>query len=127
MPSQNPARLPFFDGIRGYASLWVMLGHFSTRTGFVIPILDSPGIAVDLFMIVSGFLMTQHFFIRRELEPWQSPRTWLIFYIRRFFRIAPLYYSLLIPSFLALSFLQEAQRGPLKTLLHIDYSPSTTA
>jgi peptidoglycan/LPS O-acetylase OafA/YrhL len=126
MPAKNPARIPFLDGIRGYASLWVMLGHFSTRAGFRIPILEDPGIAVDLFMIVSGFLMTQHAFLRQASEPWESPRSWLIFYIRRFFRIAPLYYTLLIPSFLAFGALQEAQRVPLKTLLNIEYHPSTT-
>ena len=111
----------------GYASLWVMLGHFSTRTGFWLPILESPGVAVDLFMIVSGFLMTQHFFLREKVEPWHSARTWLIFYVRRFFRIAPLYYVLLVPSFFAFDFLVNAQRQTLKSLLNVDYHPSATA
>src|SRR3954453_23566137 len=124
MPAGVPTRIPFLDGVRGYASLWVMLGHFSTRTGFFIPILESPGIAVDVFMIVSGFLMTQHFFLREKVEPWQSGRTWLTFYTRRFFRIAPLYYALLIPSFLGFDFLSNAQQETLKTLLNIDYHPS---
>ncbi len=114
-------RIPFLDGVRGYASLWVMLGHFSTRTGFWVPVLESPGIAVDIFMIVSGFLMTQHFFLREKTEPWQAGRTWIIFYVRRFFRIAPLYYAVLIPSFLAFRFLVEAQRETLKALLNIDF------
>src|SRR3954451_17493750 len=124
MSAGVPTRIPFLDGVRGYASLWVMLGHFSTRTGFFIPILESPGIAVDVFMIVSGFLMTQHFFLREKVEPWQSGRTWLTFYTRRFCRIAPLYYALLIPSFLAFDFLSNAQQETLKTLLNIDYHPS---
>jgi peptidoglycan/LPS O-acetylase OafA/YrhL len=126
MPPKTPTRIPFLDGIRGYAALWVMLGHFSTRTGLRVPILQDPGIAVDLFMVVSGFLMTQHHFLRQASEPWESPRSWLIFYARRFFRIAPLYYALLIPSFLAFASLREAQTGPLKTLLNIEYHPSLT-
>jgi len=127
MPSEGPTRIPFLDGVRGYASLWVMLGHFSTRTGFGIPIVENPGIAVDVFMIVSGFLMTQHFFLREKVEPWQSGRTWIIFYARRFFRIAPLYYVLLIPSFFAFDYLSNAQQLTLKSLLNIDYRPSASA
>src|SRR3954470_9932800 len=114
MSSGIPTRIPFLDGVRGYASLWVMLGHFSTRTGLFLPVLESPGVAVDAFMIVSGFLMTQHFSLREKVEPWHSGRTWLIFYTRRFFRIAPLYYALLIPSFFAFDFLADAQRETLK-------------
>jgi peptidoglycan/LPS O-acetylase OafA/YrhL len=127
MPAKNPVRIPVLDGIRGYASLWVMLGHFSTRTGFFVPILGSPDIAVGIFMIVSGFLMTQHAFARQNIEPWESPRTWLIFYVRRLFRIAPLYYVLLIPSFLAFDFLNLAQQEQLRRLLNISFHPSTTA
>lgn len=124
MPGTTLNRIPIFDGVRGYASLWVMFGHFSTRTGLWIAVLDSPGIAVDLFMIVSGFLMTQHFFARRLSEPWESPSTWVYFYLRRFFRIAPLYYILLIPSFLGFNYLQDAQRETLRVLLNIDYHPA---
>jgi peptidoglycan/LPS O-acetylase OafA/YrhL len=115
------SRIPFLDGVRGYAALWVMLAHLSTRVGFSVPLLQSPGIAVDLFMVVSGFLMTQHFFSREESEPWHSPRTWIAFYLRRVFRIAPLYYVVLVPSFLALRMLDDVQRESLKILLSVDY------
>jgi peptidoglycan/LPS O-acetylase OafA/YrhL len=114
-------RIPFLDGVRGYAALWVTLAHLSTRVGFSVPLLQSPGIAVDLFMVVSGFLMAQHSFAREGREPWHSPRTWIAFYIRRMFRIAPLYYVVLVPSFLALRMLDDVQRETLKVLLNVDY------
>jgi len=98
-----------------------MLAHLSTRVGFSVPLFQSPGIAVDLFMAVSGFLMTQHFFAREGREPWHSPRTWIAFYIRRIFRIAPLYYVVLVTSFLPLRILDDVQRESLKVLLNIDY------
>ena len=41
--------------------------------------------------------------------------------MRRFFRIAPLYDPVPIPSFLAFRFLVEAQRETLKALLNIDF------
>jgi peptidoglycan/LPS O-acetylase OafA/YrhL len=47
--------------------------------------------AVYAFMVMLGFLMALHFRLREQQDPWQSPRTWWIFYVRRFFRIAPLY------------------------------------
>ncbi len=53
-----------------------------------------------MFMLISGFLMTWHFLEREEKEPWEMPTTWLKFYLRRFFRIAPLYYVVLAIGFL---------------------------
>jgi len=98
-------RLPILDGIRGYAALWVLLGHCSNLSGLNLPLLNRPQMAVDVFMIMSGFLMTQHYFLRQDREPWESPRTWMKFWVRRFFRIAPLYYAVLIPAVLWHSFL----------------------
>jgi len=59
----------------------------------------SPALAVDGFMILSGFLMAYHWVLREERFQsfWQQAKD---FYIRRFFRIAPLYYSLLIIVFI---------------------------
>ncbi|MBL8013687.1 MAG: acyltransferase, partial [Candidatus Omnitrophica bacterium] len=59
------------------------------------PVIKRGDVAVDLFMMMSGFLMTFHYLKREMSEPWRRPKTWLRFYIRRFFRIAPLYYLLL--------------------------------
>lgn len=88
------------DGLRGLMALWVVLGHACTKTGMTfLPIVRSPHYAVDGFMLLSGFLMTYHYALRAAKEPWSSPHTWLIFYIRRFFRISPLYYVSLLPAY----------------------------
>ncbi len=62
---------------------------------FRAPLLDAPAKAVDLFMIVSGFLMMYHYRQRETGQPWESPATWRSFWLRRYFRIAPVYYLLL--------------------------------
>ena len=93
--------LSVLDGLRGAMCLWVLVGHACSSTAMMyIPILRSPHYAVDGFMMLSGFLMTYHYMLRSEKEPWAQKSTWIAFYIRRYFRIAPLYYLLLIPAFL---------------------------
>jgi peptidoglycan/LPS O-acetylase OafA/YrhL len=84
--------IPLLDVIRILAAWMVLAWHTSDYIGYRLPIFGSAAIAVDVFMNVSGFLMLFHFWERREKEPWNEPATWLRFYIRRFFRIAPLYY-----------------------------------
>lgn len=95
------ARIDCLDGLRGLAALWVLLGHASLLSGFRIPLIHSPDLAVDLFMMLSGFLMAYHYIERRAREPWEAPRSWMTFWTRRFFRIAPLYYLLLVAALLA--------------------------
>lgn len=89
------ARIDCLDGLRGLAAFWVLLGHASLLSGWKIPLIHSPNLAVDLFMMLSGFLMVFHYQERREREPWHALSTWMTFWTRRFFRIAPLYYVLL--------------------------------
>jgi peptidoglycan/LPS O-acetylase OafA/YrhL len=85
-------QLGFLDGLRGFASLWVVVGHAMFLTGYKIDIVAQPDMAVELFIIISGFLMAFHYQLREAREPWDDPSTWKVFWIRRFFRIAPLYY-----------------------------------
>lgn len=80
--------------------LWVLIGHTCKQTGMNLPVLRSPRYAVDGFMLLSGFLMTYHALLRSGKEPWTHLRTWIAFYVRRYFRISPLYYLLLIPAYL---------------------------
>ncbi|HHQ6553083.1 TPA: acyltransferase family protein [Serratia fonticola] len=84
------------EGLRGLASLWVVLGHICILVNFHFPILSDPAIGVDLFILLSGFLMAKNYIERQNKEPWTAVNTFRKFWLRRFFRIAPLYYFLLI-------------------------------
>ncbi|MBB4184655.1 peptidoglycan/LPS O-acetylase OafA/YrhL [Sinorhizobium terangae] len=92
-------RIDCLDGLRGLASLWVMIGHALLLTGWRLPVLSEPDLGVDLFIMLSGFLMVFHYQLRAAKEPWDLTSTWGRFWIRRFLRIAPLYYVLLAVAF----------------------------
>lgn len=113
------------DGIRGLAALWVLLGHAYRLCGQGSDL--HAHTAVEVFIVVSGFLMTHHFVKRAGVEPWGTPRTWGIFYLRRFFRIAPLYYVLLAVA-LALAGQFDAIRSRIDQTLGLAgrrYEPAT--
>ncbi|MDT0206433.1 acyltransferase family protein [Serratia marcescens] len=97
------------EGLRGLASLWVVLGHICILTSFHLPILSDPAIGVDLFILLSGYLMAKNYVERKEKEPWTDSSTFKKFWIRRFFRIAPLYYLLLILAIAFGSYFGEAR------------------
>ncbi|AYD01891.1 acyltransferase [Neorhizobium sp. NCHU2750] len=99
MENSKPGnRIACLDGLRGLAALWVLVGHAHILTGFRVPIIGDPDLGVDLFVMLSGFLMVFHYQLRQKKEPWEEPSTWTAFWIRRFFRIAPLYYVMLIAA-----------------------------
>jgi peptidoglycan/LPS O-acetylase OafA/YrhL len=94
--ANNTDHLPWLDGLRGFAALWVLVSHAQILSGMRgIPVLSWGELAVDLFMLLSGFLMAHHYVLRQEKEPWDAKSTFFTFWLRRFFRIAPLYYFLL--------------------------------
>jgi len=91
--------LPVLDGIRGIAILFVLLNHFSSsemepalRTGSWIErayntFVHAGGCGVDLFFVLSGFLITRILIRARGKK-----KAWRNFYSRRALRIFPLYY-----------------------------------
>lgn len=87
------------DGFRGLLALWVFFSHATQFVGGPGGIVNRGGIAVDLFMMVSGFLMVWTVSSRATKEPFSHWSTWQKFYIRRFFRIAPLYFVALIIAY----------------------------
>lgn len=101
LPLADADHLPWLDGLRGGAALWVLFSHVQILSGAPsIPLLSWGELAVDLFMMLSGFLMAHHYILRQSREPWEHPATVVVFWLRRFFRIAPLYYALLIAALL---------------------------
>ncbi|MEK8092031.1 acyltransferase [Methylocystis sp. IM3] len=96
----------FLNGLRALAAFSVLACHVMIWSGwssFGVPLLPGPGavakMAVDLFMILSGFLMAFNAH-KRINEPMTRLDSWSKFYIRRFFRIAPGYYASLVVALL---------------------------
>jgi peptidoglycan/LPS O-acetylase OafA/YrhL len=83
----------FLNGIRAFAAFWVVTGHCFIWGGSWLDMsVPAPKIAVDLFMVLSGFLMAYTVQNREASESMSSPANWLRFYARRYFRLAPAYY-----------------------------------
>src|SRR5580704_97642 len=90
-------RIPELDGLRGLAILLVIICHYVAGAshpplGFVadhlITILDLGWSGVDLFFVLSGFLIGGILLGSRN-----SPNYFRTFYLRRAHRILPVYYS----------------------------------
>jgi peptidoglycan/LPS O-acetylase OafA/YrhL len=87
-------RIPALDGLRGIAILLVLLCHsvFETQTSsqFLTNLISAGQLTwsgVDLFFVLSGFLIGGILLDARE-----SPRYFQTFYVRRAYRILPLYF-----------------------------------
>lgn len=93
-------RIQFLDGFRFLLALWVLVAHYYTLIGgskfFALPkilneSLNKPVIAVYGFMIITGFLMTYNYFAREAKEPYDDSATFKNFWLRRLFRLYPVY------------------------------------
>ena len=92
------------DGLRFFAVTTIMLAHWC-QWQWTHPFLTKLPLVhgVDLFFVLSGFLITRILLSNREeIEEMGKPRGILLrnFYIRRFLRIFPIYYLLIIGLFL---------------------------
>ncbi|MBN1363943.1 MAG: acyltransferase [Syntrophaceae bacterium] len=91
-------RILFLDALRGLAAVWVVLYHmvFIPKPNLVTPVWASSwvrvgGMGVTLFFLFTGFSIC---YTMKAHQMEQRP--FLSFYIRRFFRVAPLLYLLII-------------------------------
>jgi peptidoglycan/LPS O-acetylase OafA/YrhL len=94
MPAKpTQARILELDGLRGFALLFVLIGHYLESAppygalGAIARPFRMGWSGVDLFFVLSGFLIGGILLDARE-----SSSYFRTFYLRRFFRIVPLYY-----------------------------------
>src|SRR3954469_25711168 len=86
-------RFPALDGLRGTAILAVLICHYSSlmpKNSALAGILMNGWAGVDLFFVISGFLITEILFDAKD-----TPNYFRNFYARRILRIFPLYYGFL--------------------------------
>ncbi|HSQ91042.1 MAG TPA: acyltransferase, partial [Nitrospiraceae bacterium] len=83
-------RLPPIEGLRAYLALWVVIDHALWVSGFeaqgfapLLRLFQSAQYAVDLFIIISGFVIT--------LALDKQRGDYLPFVVRRFFRLFPVF------------------------------------
>ena len=96
--AQSSDRIGSLDGMRGVAILSVILLHWvirpteeaiQTASPQIYQLLNQAAHGVDIFFVISGFLIGRILLTRAECHGFL--RT---FYVRRFFRIIPLYYAI---------------------------------
>jgi peptidoglycan/LPS O-acetylase OafA/YrhL len=83
-------KIPEIQGLRGYLALWIVANHVLGFSGFslyelngIFKVLKSGHLAVNIFIIISGFAI--FFLLDNKREDYKT------FITRRFFRIYPLF------------------------------------
>lgn len=97
----NPRHYDFIDSLRGIAALSVLTVHLGRLTtpsieapAWIFPLTDIGGTGVLLFFVLSAFTLSLSMKSRRdEANPLRN------YFIRRFFRIAPLFYVVMIATY----------------------------
>jgi len=110
-----PKHIPQLDVLRGVAVLAVMLYHAGDifRPLHLRPISANGYLGVDLFFVLSGFLITDVLLNTKD-----RPEYFSNFYARRALRIWPLYYLLLVFTFAILPIVYPSFTGPIFRLSH---------
>lgn len=108
--SMQKLYFPNLNGLRFIAALLVIFHHieqykkiYNLPNLWEMPFIKSSGkLGVDLFFVLSGFLIT--YIMLYEEEKFNKIRIW-DFYKRRIFRIWPLYFLILILAFFVLPYI----------------------
>lgn len=113
--------------LRAFAALWVVVTHCMIWGGSYWHWLPNPKLAVDLFMMLSGFVMTASTGWAPDAK---SPRdfSWGKFWLRRFFRIAPAYYlsllcAVLFSHYYLTGYQQFRELDPQRWASDTNYAP----
>lgn len=103
-PTPAAPRVAELDGLRGIAIVLVLLVHFGARippdsvpSQWIQALCRSGWCGVDLFFVLSGFLITGILLDTRD-----APGYFRKFFARRMLRIFPLYYGVLFVAFVLL-------------------------
>lgn len=103
-PANTGRHWPALDGLRGVAILMVMWAHFTPQwstanftgwTRLAHNLLNGGWAGVDLFFVLSGFLITGILIDAKRAGNSSAGRYFGNFYARRTLRIFPLYYAVL--------------------------------
>jgi peptidoglycan/LPS O-acetylase OafA/YrhL len=107
-------RIHEFEALRGVLALWVVVGHVLKHSGYSagmlgpFGLLAEPGWPVDLFIILSGFVIFNLIDHKHE--------GYVPFIVRRFFRLYPVYLTAIVASAIfAGTYLDWLQGFPWKT------------
>jgi len=97
-----PRRIPELDGIRGIAIILVIGCHYEVFTHLFWGLPKFGWIGVDVFFVLSGFLITSVLLnLRGRADSFST------FYSRRFRRILPPYILMLVAMYLASAFMSD--------------------
>jgi peptidoglycan/LPS O-acetylase OafA/YrhL len=106
-PMTPNSNIPSLTGVRFFAALGVMALHFSIMDydkhkyfnwGPFNPFIMHGGVGVDLFFVLSGFILSHAY--RETFRVELSPKTWLGFIRNRFARIYPLHFVTMLVTLL---------------------------
>ena len=115
---QPAHRLQGLESLRGVAAMMIVLGHAIGFAGPSLPphlqfIANNFWLGVPLFFTLSGFVLSYEYAAKLD-----SRESVVEFYLRRFFRIAPLFY-VLIPVWLVIDALYGRFHSPQALFLNI--------
>jgi peptidoglycan/LPS O-acetylase OafA/YrhL len=68
--AEKPAKfIPELEGLRGLLALWVFIFHAIRFSGLHVPLLSEGGLAVEVFILLSGFMIARLWMFRSESYP----------------------------------------------------------
>lgn len=96
-------KMPQLDALRAIAALSVLFAHFVWYPPRWLTIIPWAAFGVQLFFVLSGFLITGILLDGRKQVEAGGSLFWMLrqFYIRRFLRIFPLYYAVILAGRIA--------------------------